>query len=190
MSGHRTSSCITETGRKTNGTDRRGGEDMKSNKGVTLLELMVVVVIIGILAGAAGLSISAIRAVSAKKAAAQLNSYLSTVRTKCMTRAGAPYAVIYVEDGEIKGTYYEYKDEDNEYSETDVITDKRVTVTYDEGTDLPDSEDKGLELKFARSTGKLSKPISSGELTFTITGGGKTYTVTVTAATGNHEVRS
>ena len=187
MSGHRTSLYITATGRK---TDRRGGEDMKSNKGVTLLELMVVVVIIGVLAGVAGVSISTIGAASAKKAAVQLNSYLSTVRTKCMTRAGSPSAVIYVEDGEVKGTYYEYKDEDNEYSETDVITDKRVTVTYSNGTDLPTTEENGLEMKFARSTGKLSKPISSGELTFTITGGGKTYTVTVIAVTGNHEVRS
>lgn len=167
---------------------------MKSNKGVTLLELMVVVVIIGILAGAAGLSISAIGAVSAKKAAAQLNSYLSTVRTKCMTRAGAPYAVIYVEDGEIKGTYYEYKDKDNEYSETDVITDKRVTVTYSHGintnAELPTDKDAGLKVSFARSTGALEEPTKDGELVFTITGGGKTYTVTVTAATGNHEVRS
>jgi len=171
---------------------------MKSNKGVTLLELMVVVVIIGVLAGAAGLSISAIGAVSAKKAAAQLNSYLSTVRTKCMTRAGVPSAKICVKDGIIVGEY----SEDGE-DETDIISDKRVTVTYSYGDTKASLGENGLEISFARSTGALEKlkklSISDQEIAdgnssisdpvdITITGGNNTYTVRIIPQTGNHEI--
>lgn len=167
---------------------------MRKNKGFTLVELIVVIVIIGVLATVAGLTVSTVNATSAKKAAAQINAYISAVRTDCMARAGNPYAVLYVEDGVVKGTYYEYKGESNERTETTIVTDRRVTVTYDTGSgavSLPTSVETGMELKFARSTGKLAKPqdsVASGTLTISITGGGRTYTITVIAATGNHEI--
>lgn len=164
---------------------------MRNNNGFTLVELIVVVVIIGVLATVAGLTISTVNASSARKAAAQINAYISTVRTDCMARAGDPYAVLYVEDGVVKGTYYEYKGESNERSETTIVTDRRVTVTCDKGSgaaSLPTLADGGMQLKFSRSTGKLAQPISSGTLTISITGGGRTFTITVIAATGNHEI--
>lgn len=170
---------------------------MRNNKGFTLIELIVVVVIIGVLATVAGLTVATVNATSAKKAAAQINSYISAVRTDCMARAGNPYAVLYVEDGVVKGDYIEYgTDAAKKTVETTVVTDRRVTVTYDTGSgsgaaSLPSSAETGMELKFARSTGKLVKPedsVDSGTLTISITGGGRTYTITVLAATGNHEI--
>jgi prepilin-type N-terminal cleavage/methylation domain-containing protein len=165
---------------------------MRNNKGFTLVELIVVVVILGVLATVAGLTVATVNATSARKAAAQINAYISTVRTDCMARAGEPYAVLYVEDGVVKGDYIEYGTvAEKKTVETTIVTDKRVTVTYDKGSgavSLPTSAETGMELEFARSTGKLVQPISSGTLIISITGGGRTFTITVIAATGNHEI--
>ena len=161
---------------------------MKSKKGFTLVELLVVVAIIGVLAGVVGLSISTIGASSAQKAASQLNSYISMVRTKCISRAGAPYARIYLDEGVVCCEYFE----DGISVEREEITDKGLSIRWsygdEEDMELGNLAENGLKLSFARSTGALKEPTPDGELIFTISGGGKTYTVTVVAVTGNHQV--
>lgn len=160
---------------------------MKNNKGVTLIELLVVVVIIGILAGVLGLSISTIGAASAKKAASQMNIYLSTIRSKCMSRAGAPYALLYIKDDEVLCEYYE----NDNLIEEDVVTDKRVTVSYSCGSEDPEalgtSSEDGLKISFARSTGALKDPSTNDPFKIIIEGGNSTYTVRIIPQTGNHK---
>lgn len=162
---------------------------MKRNKGFTLVELLVVVVIIGILTGVGVTSVSSVNATSAKKAAAQIDAYLSVVRTKCMSRAGSPYALIYSKNGTVVGEYYE----NSTLVSEDVVSDKRVSVTYSYGTytntALPTTRETALKISFSRATGALKLPVTNGgELAFGITGGRRTYTVTVIAVTGDHDI--
>ena len=161
---------------------------MNKNRGLTLVELLIVVLIIGIIAGFTGVAASTSGSSSAKKSATMIDSYIGELRINCMSRAGSPYAELYVnEDGELAAEYYE----GNTLVSEETLSDKRVSVSYKAGdedvTALKDAEE-GFEISFARSTGALKKPDIDGELKISVSGGSKSYTLSIVAVTGSYSM--
>lgn len=160
---------------------------MNKNRGLTLVELLVVVVILGVVAGFVGVAASTSGSSSAKKSATMIDSYISELRLNCMSRAGKPYSKLFIKDGVLVAEYYE----DETLLSEETLSDKRVSVSYKAGdediTALEDAEE-GFEISFARSTGALTKPIATGELKIFIGGGSKSYTITVIAVTGSYDM--
>lgn len=161
---------------------------MNKNRGLTLVELLVVVVIIGIIAGFVGVAASTSGSSSAKKSAEMIDSYIGELRINCMSRAGSPYALLYIKDAVLVAEYYEHGT--LVFEET--LSDKRVSLSYKAGaagaeTALGDA-DSPLKMSFYRSTGALKEPIETGELKIFISGGSKDYTITVIAVTGSYDM--
>ena len=68
---------------------------MKYNKGMSLLEVILVIAIMAILVGTAVSGIGYIRFADTKKCAYDINSMLAKTRTEAMSRSSKPYFYIY-----------------------------------------------------------------------------------------------
>lgn len=86
-------------------------EKKKNNKGFSLVELIVTILIIGILAGGTVVSVSIIYNANVKSAADNLVAMLGKARNEAIARQdGEVYLVVYNdevdEDGNVSGNYY------------------------------------------------------------------------------------
>lgn len=158
-----------------------------NNKGLTLVELIVTVMIIAILATIIGLSVSTVSTAKEKRCAAAINSLLAMTKTNCLSRTGNVYAVIKQQGNDIVYEYYEGVDEVD--SSKGVLTDydilgSGVTVSYSIGeTKTTISGAETLTLQFERGTGGLKKPTSTGDMTISV---GDRYDLTIVALTGSY----
>lgn len=151
-----------------------------TNKGFTLVELIVVIAIVGVIAGVVGLSSSFAAASNAKQAASDVSTMISKCRTGALSRTGDVYLTIEKNGNETVCVYYE----DGTKAATKTLP-SRVSVTYKTDNGVGSSQ-LPMKLAFDRSTG-AQKAIDGRYITeIVLTGGGRSYTITLVPSTGSH----
>ncbi|NCB51809.1 MAG: prepilin-type N-terminal cleavage/methylation domain-containing protein [Clostridia bacterium] len=161
-----------------------------NNRGFTLVEIIVVVVIMGVLVGIISLSISSVFSSRARRGAAEIDAYISMCKVNSMSRAGDISIILDLdENGSIRGRYYE----DASLKDTAIFADANVTATFTTGgveTDLSDTDT--LTLSFDRNTGAFAPQSIVGETknycTAISLSSGRTYVIILVPSTGNHYI--
>lgn len=166
------------------------GERMRQdNRGVSLVELMIVIAIIALLGGVGIWGINAMTGKPAQQCAQKIMYSLERHRTTAMGKVGAVYMLV-EEDGKV------YLEE--WVSNTDAVIDtgstpctskveigaSRVKVQYHVDSS-PDLHDLPLKLSFDRSSGAF-KPLDGGGYCtqIVVTRGGREFTVNLVPLTG------
>ena len=162
---------------------------MKSdNKGFTIIELIVVMLIIGIVTTIVGLNISTTSSAKAKRCATSVNSLISKCRADSLGRSGNVYLKLSLDsDGNIVCEH-----SDGTTVSTETFSGSGISVTYTTtagkvalGSDALHS----LTLKFNRSTGGQNFQADGVSyctaINFT---SGRTYSITLVPSTGTHKL--
>lgn len=165
-----------------------------SNKGFTLVELLVVVAIIAICTAIMEASLSTISSSQAHECANEIGSLLSQCRIRAMSRSANVYVKLYRDaSGNLRADYVE----NNAVVSSDAVGGTRCGASYTAGgVETPlDSSGRALYLSFARDTGAFrtlqpdgindaASPCTSIE----VSGGGRIYTVSFFIATGLYHI--
>lgn len=153
------------------------------NSGLTLIELLIVIVIMGIVAGFVCLSVSNVGSSAARKAATDLDHLLSRCRSAGLSRAGLSYInIMPTADGGFEAVYVESDLE----AERLALGGKRVTCTYNQAQAIAMD---GIKISFQRSSGAERVDGGFTEVsTISFSGGGAEYKVNIEPATGSHSV--
>ena len=161
-----------------------------NNKGLTLVELIVVVAIMGIVSIGGISGINLIYSTSAKETSSKLNSALNRARTEAMSRSQASLD-IYEQDSEY---YVKFKINGAEEAPIRVGT-SRVNVSYTDtqGNTKKLTAPNSLKIEFDRETGAF-KPLDSGSgdaylKKITVSSGTKVYTITCERLTGKTKLK-
>lgn len=159
---------------------------MKNNRGFTLVELIVVVLLLGVFATLTGVSVASASSSRARACAEEIDSFISMCRVKCLTRAGNPYIEIRAEDGKIVGCYYE-KDAPAQTQELgsaglDLTYTKRIADGTESACALP------LKISFQRGDGSQRDVDGYLVTKITVNSPGGSYSVVLTPETGGHYV--
>lgn len=162
----------------------------KTDKGFTLIEIVVVVAIMGILTGVIIASINPIQATAAKKAAVNTRDALLTGKQYCMTRGNNGTYMVLTRGDDLTADFYV----NNKLADTRTISTRKVSVTFNNGTSnltgdkLFVSFDKGSGapeiFSTANSYGSVVKSGDSNARVITIVAGGSTYEVSISGLTG------
>lgn len=192
---------LTRTGKRLNKLRRREGtwraQPMKDNRGLTLIELIVVMLIISILGAGSIMGVNLLKAGSAKRAAQRIEAALSLTQTRNMLK-GSSYTMEIKQDttGDyILSVYYidstgVRKDES---TETLNLKKGRITFENDRGevfaVELTETTDVRLEVSFRRDTGGV-KANASGDIVTRIgvTSSGSTRNIRLVTVTGKHYI--
>lgn len=167
-----------------------------NNRGVSLVELIVVITIMTILVGSAGVGIGVISGKPAQQAANKWASEMERIRTVGMGKKTASSTLIMDSSG---WCIYETI-EGKEYSKTKIAASSVSCDVVVGGTSFPVNKDTEVEVVFARNDGSL-KSVSIGEspvyelstitdeVVFTFKKYHTTYNVVVTPITGRVVVK-
>ncbi len=177
---------------------------MEKNKGVTLIELIIVIAIIGILLGGIALSFSILNSADIQGCAQTLDSSLEKTKNECMTKAEQQYMVLYKStDPDYSGYYvgsvteadlatYTYAPENDRKVGSAKI---QISVTLDSRTVI-DVASNPVFIAFDRGTGAFKNivtgipPYSTGKypVCITVTNGARNSIINCVQATGKHFV--
>ena len=176
----------------------------KNNRGFSLIELLVVVMLLSLLVGLLVPALNPLFATEARQGAYQINSLLAKAKVYAMGRSDEVYIRIYVQDNRVYGDHLIVgKDGEKTVLSTEQLATKRsnVYITPPVGTSpyglLGDTDE--VYISFQRATGALrvfgktmappTTPYATGDTAIISTAAGdKVYEVVIIATTGKHEV--
>ena len=152
-----------------------------NNKGFTLVELIVVIAILGVLAGTMSYSVNQIFSNRIRKFANEYDTMLTRCRVETLCGSPAPTTVKLWLDAD--GHYYAALYQNGAETEREKLGDSNVTCTYTAGGVSGTIDASGLDLAFNRSTGALDSDCP--QVTEIDISGVK---ITVVPSTGYHKV--
>lgn len=149
------------------------------NSGFTLMELLIMIVIIGIVAGFTYLSVSNIGSSAARRAANEMNMLISRCRSACLSMGGESYIELKAAaDGGCEALLYE----GGKLAETLPLGGARVSCTYNGG-----SPAAGIKMSFQRGTGAMKTGGAYSEVSsLEFSGGNAEEKIYIVPATGSH----
>lgn len=148
-----------------------------NQKGMTMMEIIIVIGMIGILAGGSVLYLGHVRAANTKKAAEVVDTALNKLQVRTMSKAGTPYLYIYhLSDG----CYMKVLEEkltsfDNTKLDTDStkLGSDSISVYMDSETGTQVSGDNFIRIVYTKASGfgndtTVSAIVLKGNTTVTI----------------------
>lgn len=173
----------------------------KQNKGYTLVEIIIVIVLIGLLATVAGSSISLVFSSEAKKCANNTSALISKAKVSALSREGNVGVKIYRDGGNIVGAYYEngaeisreklggsrvnfnymYKNGQNEVNVN--LTSTPLYISFNKGTGSLKTIGEASLAELGSASGAEAAPAE-----IIITSGSRTLVITFVESTGQHAI--
>jgi prepilin-type N-terminal cleavage/methylation domain-containing protein len=182
---------------------RDAGAGRLNNRGLTLVEIVVVVAILAIASSIVWMSINTIFGLEAKKTAKELYGAIEKVKVQQMTKAGASYLHLYRLDGAVCLDIYDSGEKrGGEFEDGNKIGTSRIRITYTLGGHTVTLDEEGIVLAFNRSDGSfmtagaawdLRSPAATPDYpgsyytAITISSGGFNRTITLFPNTGKIE---
>ena len=189
----------------------------KNNKGLSLVELIVVIALMAVLIGIGALSFSLLFGTQAKACAQNVSGILNETKTGCMSRYDETMILSYRKKlPDTDPAYEEAVTSDGYYSENFVSTigssaqevpvgdsairrmgSSRVVihVYLSDGTDFEMGETESITVSFKRDSGAFDKIIVNGTekdayiTKMTFSSGLRTFTITMVPETGKHTLQ-
>ena len=162
----------------------------KDNRGVTLVELIVVMLIISILAGGTVIAVGSLDSGNTKSTVERIGALLDYVRVLNMSKDRTYYLVV-KKEGEVFTAFVQYDDggRQNLLTETLKLKNGEIKYSTDMGEETVGADVSSLELSFSKE-GSIPAG-SGGEIkSILISGGGHSRIIHLVAATGKHYIES
>ena len=174
---------------------------MRHNKGFTLIELIVVIMIMAISAAVVVSSISSVYTRNMQQCAIEIDALLSRCRISAMSRAGNVYLELWQGTDGIYAAYCESGGGSGDIREEEKVGKSMLSITWtDSGGTTHDLSAGSLYLAFDRGTGALlplSRSFAMASDTFSpllnctdisVTHGTSQRTVVLVPVTGKHYI--
>lgn len=155
----------------------------RTNQGITLVELIVIMTIIAVFAGMLSYSIAPLSGFRARECNKKFASALAELKVTTLSKApktGEIKLYVYVKDG-----CYFMKTKGDRIEKEVQLSKRRVSITYDSDSgsnqELTGTEATPFEIYYNRSTGAIEKPSGLTKISATC---GKTYSTDIIPTTG------
>ncbi|MBE5865588.1 MAG: prepilin-type N-terminal cleavage/methylation domain-containing protein [Lachnospiraceae bacterium] len=159
----------------------------RDNRGVSLVEVMIVVAIMAALGGVGIMGINAMTGRPAQKCSQQIIYTLEKHRTSTMGKLNAKYELCRESNGKIVAKEYLTNEDVLPSSPTNVyeLGDKSTKVTYECGGSSKNIDTATLTLQFNRSDGSFKQQADGSYCTkISVQRGGRTFNITLVPLTG------
>ena len=170
----------------------------KDNQGVTLIELIVVIIILGILAGGAFLGIRSLDSGNVQSSVKRIDALLDYVRVQNMSKDKTYYLLL----EEVSGDYFARVQYPEDSSMVEVLSErlklKNGTITFFSETSTGAESEKTIDsdvtpavtmqLSFRKESGALEAGSDGYVRRIVVSSAGRTYTIYLVKATGKHYI--